>query len=153
VAEAAPVVSCPANPPAPAGYQVWKGDVPPELAQWAVQLLGGVGAVPYWTVWTLPYSGGTVAARKDYHTWTWRNGTLITGICIPGITLYKALPQGAITTALAGDPLANPDGTEAVFGQSTVTPPSSSSSGVGAFAGGLLLGGALAEAARLFFRR
>jgi hypothetical protein len=43
---------------------------------------------------------GFVVARKDHHTWTYKNGRLVTGLCIPGITLYKPL----LTQALGGPP-------------------------------------------------
>lgn len=116
--------SCPANPPAPQGFTVWKGAVPAELVQWAIDLRNHVASYPYGTVWQMAYNGQTVAARKDYHTWTWRNGVLVTGICIPGITLYSPLPAGTVGATAGGDPLANPDGTEAVFGADDGSQPS-----------------------------
>ena len=88
-------MSCPANPPAPAGYDVWKGAVPAALSAWAVQLLKGVSKVPFGTTWTMDYGGMAIMARKDYHTWHYQpDGTLLTDICWPGITLYKPLPTG-----------------------------------------------------------
>jgi hypothetical protein len=135
-------VSCPSNPPAPAGFRVWKGPVPAELTQWAMNLRDTVAQFPYGQIWTMSYQGAQVAARKDYHTWTWRNGALVTGICIPGITLYSALPTGqSVADPSPGDPLANPDGTEAVFG-ANLSPPSTSSN-AGAFAAGAVFGGVL----------
>ena len=124
-------MTCPANPPAPAGYMVWKGAVPTELTQWAMQLRDNIAPFPYGQTWTLDYTDAsgnpaTVLARKDYHTWTWRNGQLVTGLCIPGVTLYAPIPGGTPTTAEAGlpppagDPLASADGTEAVWGADTV---------------------------------
>jgi hypothetical protein len=78
-----------------------------------------VGKFPYGTMWRMSYNGQDIIARKDYHTWTYRGGQLLTGICIPGITLYApsgsaqhvgALPEGS-------DPLAGaPDPSAAVYG-------------------------------------
>lgn len=88
--------ACPSNPPPPAGYAVWQGAVPAELSNWAVDIRDHeIGKVPYWSTWSKDYNGVTVLARKDYHTWTYINGQLITGICIPGITLYQPIAQDA----------------------------------------------------------
>jgi len=114
-------MSCPGNPPAPAGFTVWKGPVPTELVQWAISLRDHVSGFPYGQTWTMQYTDPTgktqtVTARKDYHTWTYRGGQLVQGICIPGITLYQAKPTGVVG-ANYGDPLGGtPDGTEAVYG-------------------------------------
>jgi hypothetical protein len=92
-------MSCPTNPPAPSGYAVWKGSVPPPLQQWAGQLLKTVNSVPYGQTWqnTDP-SGHPVVARKDFHTWHYQpNGSLLTNLCWPGITLYR--PTAAATQA------------------------------------------------------
>lgn len=115
-------MACQANPPAPAGYQVWRGNVPTELTQWAMDLRDHVSGFPYGQTWTLPSNGQTVLARKDHHTWTWRGGQLVTGLCIPGITLYApASPTVAKAILSAGDPLAGPpDPTAAVFGAEEV---------------------------------
>jgi hypothetical protein len=106
--------ACPSNPPAPSGFSVWTGAVPAELSRWAVALLKHINEAPYGTVWSTTYQGQPVLARKDYHTWTYRNGELVSGICIPGITLYQptfgltnasyTLPAGTIETSLDGSP-------------------------------------------------
>jgi hypothetical protein len=88
-------VTCPQDAPAPTGFRVWTGAVPTDLTQWAIDLLRHVNAYPYGTTWTIAYGGATVLARKDHHSWTWRNGVLVTGICIPGITLYTQAPPAA----------------------------------------------------------
>jgi hypothetical protein len=92
---------CASDPPAPAGYRVWTGRVPTELTQWAIDLLRTVNRYDYGTTWTMPFQGMTVLARKDHHTWTWRGGQLVTGICIPGITLYTPAPAAAGDAALS----------------------------------------------------
>jgi hypothetical protein len=79
---------CSPNPPAPTGYTIWKGSVAQPLVDWAISLRDHINGFPYGQTWTLDYNGQTVLARKDYHTWTWKNGVLVNGICIPGITLY-----------------------------------------------------------------
>jgi hypothetical protein len=99
--EAGAASSCATDPPAPAGYRVWTGAVPTELTQWAIDLLRHVNQYAYGTTWTMAYGGASVLARKDHHTWTWRGGVLVTGICIPGITLYTQAP--AATGASASD--------------------------------------------------
>jgi hypothetical protein len=102
-------MSCSANPPSPTGFAVWQGSVPAPLETWAISLLRHVNLSPYGTTWTMEYAGQPVTARKDYHSWTHRNGVLVTGICIPGITLYRATSSAFVDTALAeGDPLATP---------------------------------------------
>ncbi len=81
-----------------------------------MELRDHVASFPYGQTWSMTYSDGTVVARKDHHTFTWRPGQgLVTGICIPGITLYsQSSSVGGAEDS--GDPLATPDGTEAVYG-------------------------------------
>jgi len=111
------VSSCPTNPPAPSGYAVWQGAVPPPLSAWAVQLLHTVSKVPFGQIWTKNYGGMNVVARKDYHTWHYQpDGTLLTGICWPGITLYKPLATGVATDFdVTNIETAKPDPTLAVY--------------------------------------
>ena len=92
---------CPDNPPPPAGYVVWRGPVPVSLTQWALALVGRVAGPPFGQQWTKSYGSQTVVARKDHHTWTFRkhpdgSTALVTGICIPGITLYRPAPDRAV---------------------------------------------------------
>jgi hypothetical protein len=90
-------VSCPSNPAAPQGYVVWKGPVPTPLQQWAAQLIKTVNRYPYGQTWqnTDP-SGNIVLARKDHHTWHIQpDGTVLTNICWPGITIYRPIPVAA----------------------------------------------------------
>lgn len=110
-------MTCAANPAAPSGYQVWrKAAVPQVLTQWAVSLRDReMRTSPYGATWPLYYDGQTILARKDHHTWTYKAGELVTGICIPGITLYAPVAPGAVSAEAAGDPLATPDPTAAVY--------------------------------------
>jgi hypothetical protein len=63
--------------PAPANtWTVWLGAVPPQLTTFAVDSLKTEAEHPYG------------------YTWTYHGGKLITGICIPGITLYKLKKVG-----------------------------------------------------------
>jgi hypothetical protein len=117
-------VSCPNNPPAPAGWRVWRKPVPTPLTQWAMDLRDHINASPYATTWTTSYNGETVLARKDYHTWTNRKQAdgsikLVTGICIPGITLYETVPAGYAATAQDGD-VVTPDENAAMYGADDV---------------------------------
>lgn len=110
--------SCPQNPPAPAGYAVWKGNVPAALSGWAVALLKTVSSVPFGHIWTMEYGGKTVLARKDYHTWHYQpDGTLLTGICWPGITLYSPASLGfsPTQTTSPGIESVSPDPSYGVF--------------------------------------
>lgn len=123
---------CPDNPPPPTGYVVWRGPVPPELEQWALALLRDVAAPPYGKTWTMQSGPETVVARKDYHQWAFRRladgtTTLVTGICVPGITLYRlpAQPSGADATDPAA---AQPDPTLATY--SLMRPPERTSWGL-----------------------
>ena len=94
--------TCSPNPPPPDGYRIWRGAPPPvPLTQWAVDLRDHwMPKVNYGDTTGFDYNGAFVVARKDHHTWTYRKGKLLTGICIPGITLYQSL----LTPALAGVP-------------------------------------------------
>jgi hypothetical protein len=123
-------VPCPSNPAPPSGYAIWKGPVPPELTQWAIAIRDHIGSYPYGQQFTMNWAGSTVLARKDHHTWTYvrqPDGSvqLRTGICIPGVTLYR--PQTSTVSGLgadATDPGATaPDPDLALFSVSSVAPP------------------------------
>jgi hypothetical protein len=98
------------NPPAPPGYHVFQGKVPPALTQWAIGLRNHIAAFPFGQTWTTDYDGETVLARCDCHEWTYRDGKLITGLHIKGITLYAPTTKASLTDAPpnTGDPLATP---------------------------------------------
>jgi len=88
-------VSCPANPPAPTGYDVWKGPVPPALTAWCVALLKTSSKYDFGQTWTMVNGGQTVIARLDRHTWHYLpDGTLLTDLCWKGLTLYRPIPVG-----------------------------------------------------------
>lgn len=96
---------CAANPPPPEGFRVWRAKaVPKPLEAWAVELRDRWMPTHNYgdttSMWYTDAAGQQrmVLARKDYHTWTYHQGRLVTGICIPGITLYES----ALTPALAG---------------------------------------------------
>jgi len=63
----------------------------------------------------LQYNGQTVGVFVSHHTWTWRNGQLITGICIPGASIIVQQPVGGTGIAFQDD-LSTPDPTAAVYG-------------------------------------
>jgi hypothetical protein len=110
-------MSCPSNPPAPTGYGVWLGRVPQPLTDWAISIRDHIAAPPYGTTWSKDYGGQTVIARKDYHTWTNRGGQLVTGICLPGVTLYSPRAKNGLVGVSdpSGDPLAMPDAAMAIY--------------------------------------
>lgn len=118
--------ACPGNPAPRAGYTIWKGGVPQELVQWAVTLRDNIRDWPYGQEWTMRWNDMDVMARKDHHTWTYQNGALKTGLCIPGITLYKpvAKPAGALSAADVVDPATvSPDPALALYSVSATPPP------------------------------
>lgn len=106
-------MTCPANPPPPPGYRILRAQVPPPLSQWAVDLLHQVRNYSFGQVFFLDYNGITYAARIDHHSWTYRNGKLVTGLCIPGITLYEPTTGDALATAT--EDLTAPDPNAAVY--------------------------------------
>jgi hypothetical protein len=115
---------CPQNPASPEGFRIWRGPAPaPPLTQWAVDLRDHwMPKAAYGDTQTLDYEGAIVLARKDHHTWTYKGGQLLTGICIPGITLYKPTPaaQNSLSglpglAAASADTLEVPDPTAAVY--------------------------------------
>lgn len=97
---------------------MWQGSVPPPLSAWAVQLLKGVNKVPYGQTYTQTYNGQLVIARVDVHTWHYLpDGTLLTGICWKGITLYRPMLTGATLSDsdVTNIETAQPDPTLAVY--------------------------------------
>lgn len=114
-------MSCPNNPPPPPGFRVWRKPVPAPLTQWAMDLRDHIAKFAYGTTWSSNYGGEQVVARKDFHTWTnvkQPDGTfkLVTGLCLPGITLYEPLPAAASGVPATPDPgLSVPDPNAAVF--------------------------------------
>lgn len=129
---------CPDNPPPPLGYVVWRGPVPAELNQWALALLRDVASPPFGKTWTTRSGSAIVIARKDRHAWAYRKSedgsmTLVTGICIPGITLYT--PQQSSGPDDVTDPAtAQPDPSLATY--SLMRPPERTSWGLVAASAG-----------------
>jgi hypothetical protein len=72
---------------------------------------------------TIQYQGQTVGAFVSHHTWTYRGGQLITGICIPGVSLV--IQQTGVTGTFVQDSLDTPDPTAAVYGADDVPVPQS----------------------------
>ena len=107
--------------PTPDGWQVWRGPVPPPLVQIAVDARDHINRYPYGAFVTqVSYQGQTVGVFKSHHTWTNRGGQLVTGICIPGISLL--VPAGStkgspgVAAAPNVDALLTPDPNAALFG-------------------------------------
>jgi hypothetical protein len=113
-------MSCPQEP-LPKGWKIWRGPVPTELVQLAVDVLGSINSFPYGGLArVVTYNDQTVGAFKSHHQWTYRNGRLVTGICIPGVSLLIAMPNAlaaplGATSNVAGDSLQTPDPTAAVY--------------------------------------
>jgi hypothetical protein len=80
-------VSCPQEP-LPEGWRIFRGSVPAALGQFAVDALARINSYEYGDIaGVTEYNGVQVAAFKSHHTFTWRKGKLVTGLCIPGISL------------------------------------------------------------------
>jgi hypothetical protein len=77
-----------------------------------------VRSTPFNTTFSLVYGGQTVVARVDPHSWTFRDGQLVTGLCIKGITLYA--PVAATGVGAVVDSLDTPDPTAAVFDEAPI---------------------------------
>jgi hypothetical protein len=78
------------------GWRVWRGPVPPELVTFAVAIRDKVRSYKLGTIAeTKTWRGQTVAAFCSSHTWTYRNGMLVTGICIPGVSLLSPTDPNA----------------------------------------------------------
>lgn len=112
-------MSCPTNPAPPGGWRIWRKPVPTPLTQWAMDLRDHINAPAYGTTWTTTYNGEAVLARKDHHTWSnlrQPDGSikLVTGLCLPGITLYEAVPAGYVGTYQDGD-FSTPDESAAMY--------------------------------------
>ncbi len=119
-------MTCPQEP-IPPGWTVWRGAVPTELTQFAMDVRDHVRQYPYGQIAkTIQYNNQTVGAFVSHHTWTYRAGQLVTGICIPGVSL---LIQNATPTPTAGvgaattDSIDTPDPSAAVYGADDVSPP------------------------------
>jgi hypothetical protein len=116
-------VTCPQEP-IPLGWKVWRSAaVPTPLEQFAIDVRDHINQYTYGqVVATTDYNGQRVGAFKSHHTWTYRrqpDGTtkLVTGICIPGVSLV--LPVAAGVHGVGGtqpDSLSTPDPTAAVYG-------------------------------------
>lgn len=110
-------MACPQEP-IPAGWRVWRGPVPQALVQLALDVRSRIGRYAYGTIaQTADWQGTQVGAFKSHHTWTYRGGSLVTGICIPGVSLLVPLasPVGLGATSAAATDLSTPDEQLAVY--------------------------------------
>jgi hypothetical protein len=94
------MATCQTGPFPVTGWVVWTGPVPHDLAQFAIRDLQDAAIHPYGYEWQTVYNGEQVIAIKQHHTWTYHGGRLVTGICIPGITLYRQKKIGIEETAV-----------------------------------------------------
>jgi hypothetical protein len=88
------LAACPPGPVPANTWTVWLGPVPSQLTTFAISDLKTEADHPYGYEWLTTYDGQQVMAIKQHHTWTYNGGKLITGICIPGITLYRPKKVG-----------------------------------------------------------
>jgi hypothetical protein len=146
-------MACPTEP-IPAGWRVWRGPMPQPLVQLALDVRARIGRYAYGAIaQTTSWQGSEVAAFKSHHTWTYRGSELLTGICIPGVSLLVPLgaPVGLGAAAAVATDLSTPDPTLAVYAA-----PEQTDWGLVAVAGGaialvtgaFLLGLSLASPAR-----
>jgi hypothetical protein len=118
-------MTCPQEP-IPLGWKVWRGPPPPApIVQEAIHVRDHVNQYQRGTIAkTITYGGQTVGLFVSSHTWTYRNGRLVTGICIPGVSVLTQTQVGAGAPAAVTSPvgvatpdsLATPDPTAAVYG-------------------------------------
>jgi hypothetical protein len=102
------LAACPPGPLPAKTWTVWLGPVPSELTAFAVADLKTQASHPYGYEWMTTYNGEQVMAIKQHHTWTYFGGKLVTGVCIPGITLYR--PEKIAITGFENDlSTPNPD--------------------------------------------
>jgi hypothetical protein len=102
----------------PLGWRVWRQtEVPTPIVQAAIAIRDHardyrLGAIAQ----TMTYGGQSIALWVSSHSWTWKNGVLVTGICVPGVSVLVAVPAGSggIGSATA-DNLDTPDPTAAVY--------------------------------------
>jgi hypothetical protein len=111
-----------AQQPIPEGWNVWRQPVPAELAQIAVVIRDRIRQFPRGSIAQIvDYNGQTVGFWVSNHTWTYQRQAdgsmqLVTGICIPGVSLiYRPQAQQASLTQAVGDDLSAPDPNAAVF--------------------------------------
>ena len=130
-------MTCPQEP-VPIGWKVWRGPVPSELVQLAIDVRDHINSYPYGQIArTVQYGGQTIGVFKSHHLWTYRGGQLVTGICIPGASLLVQQPisQQAIVQG-AQDSIEVPDPTAAVYGAEERT----TDWGLVALTGGVIVG-------------
>ncbi len=86
------MADCPRGPVPDGSWQLWRqpNPPPPEMTAFAVQCLRDQArrGLPFGSTWESTWNDRRVLAIKQHHTFTHRGGKLVTGICIPGITLY-----------------------------------------------------------------
>lgn len=112
-------MSCPQEP-TPAGWKVWQGPVPTELTQQAMDIRDHVRSYARGSfAKQMQYGGQTVGFWVSSHTWTWRNGVLVTGLCIPGVSIL-VLPVTGGAGATPPPDLSTPDPTAAMYGADDV---------------------------------
>lgn len=63
---------------------------------------------------TVVYNGQTVGAFVSSHSWTYRNGVLVQGLCIPGVSLVVQQAAGTVGASMP-DNIDTPDPTAAVY--------------------------------------
>ena len=85
------------NPPPPKGTRLWTRPVSPSMTAWAVSLLNNPSDYPLFATATKQFGADNLLARVEWHPWTYRNGTKVTGT-FRGITLYELrLPPQAVS--------------------------------------------------------
>ena len=110
-------MSCPVEP-IPRGWKVWRQvEVPTPIVQAAIAVRDHVRDYQRGTIaQTMVYGGQTIALWVSSHSWTYRNGKLVTGICIGGVSVLVAVPAGTGGIGDAqSDSLDTPDPTAAIY--------------------------------------
>lgn len=113
-------MSCVINP-VPQGWRVWRGPVPPPLTDMAIVIRDHIrsyeyGDIPAQVPWKASDGSDIIAGTlKQRHTWTFRDGVLVTGLCIPGVTLVWRPTAGDVSQPPFQDSIDTPDPNAALY--------------------------------------
>src|SRR5689334_10952590 len=113
----------PSNPPIPAGTELWRDSVSPDMTAWAKSILNDPNDYPMFSETRRFFGTVQVLARVEWHTWTFRNGVRVDGT-FRGVTLYKVLAP-----AVAEGAQATVEGIDVSHFQGTIDWPSVAAAG------------------------
>ncbi|HEY5955390.1 MAG TPA: hypothetical protein VIV60_02505 [Polyangiaceae bacterium] len=92
------VLPCPKNPPAPAGWQYWRGDLPVGGGEFAEEVLHDSTSYPMGTFVQKLLHGHLVGARVEWHDVKGKTGERG---CFRGVNLMKPVTAAVSTSSTA----------------------------------------------------